>query len=119
MDKEKVLSLPVVDFFGYLAAIRKREEEEFNRQLKISAFTGWQQYTLLAGSFGGEKAEIMSFMEYSETLGILTKEEKEYLNLYRQMQKLADQNKAKQNIEKAKNIIELDRKNRRKQAERG
>ena len=115
MNKQDVLSLPFADFFGYLAAIRKKEEEEFNKQLKLSAFTGWQVYLLLS-SGGGSNNKPVPFIEYSDNLGILSDHEKEYLQLYKKMEQQIEQANAKKYIEKAANIVEMDRKNRERKA---
>lgn len=112
MDKKTVYSLPVGDFFGYLSAAREKEKEDFNKQMKAAAFMGWQQYTLIHG-MTNQKENPMSFLEYSDTLGILTKQEKDYLKLYKQMETLQQKEQAKKNIEKATNIIQMDRANRK------
>lgn len=83
--------------------------------MKQSAFTGWQFYTLLDGMLGGNKdKKSMNYMEYSERLGLLSDQEKEHLALFKQMEKIRQKQEAKDAINRAANIVEMDRASRKK-----
>ena len=101
--------MPFVDLIEYLAAAREDEQEAFRRDLKASAFVGYQLYLMTRT----KDSKTLSFMEYSDGLGLLSKEEKDYLKLYKQMEKLQQKNVAKQAIANASNILQMDRSRRK------
>ena len=103
------------DFLGYLSAARKKEKEKFNEELKASAFTGWQIYTLITSFLQDSKSkkEPMKFIEYAGSLGVLSADEKEYLQLMKKVEKIQAKHEAARNIEKAENIVQLFREERK------
>lgn len=120
MNREVVLSLPVFDFINYFAAARKAIKEERNHQLRVSAHAGWQTYTLLTAILSSKKEPIqaMDYGEYMATLGLLSKEEKEQIAalkvLQKAQQKEENKRKAAEGLEKAANILSMDRARRKK-----
>ena len=102
--------MPIPDFFGYLRAARKQKQEEFTQQMKVAAFTGWQITTLITsilGSGSKQQPKQPSFIEYAEGLGVLSENEKEYLKIMKEYEKIQAKTEAKRNIEKAENIIQM------------
>ena len=118
--KEEVHSLAIRDFLGYLFAAREAQREDHLQQMNYAAFIGWQTYSLLAGMNPRKKDDPkpMNLMEYRDTLGLLSDREKEQMNLYRDISRITAKSQAKRNIEKAENILNLD-KARQQKAEKG
>ena len=119
--KEEVHSLAVRDFLGYLFAAREAQRQEHIRQMNYAAFVGWQSYSLIAGMFMDPKKsdkKPMNLLEYRDSLGLLSEEEKERLKFWKELVKITAKNQAEKNIEKAQNILNLD-KARREKAEKG
>lgn len=117
---KEVHSLPVRDFLGYLFAAREAIREEHKREMNIAAFTGWQIYSLLAGMNPRKKGDPppMNLAEYRDSLGLLSDEEKERLQLMKDISRMTAKSQVKKNIEKAENILNLD-KARQEKAEKG
>ena len=113
--KDYVLALPVFDFLGYLSAARKRERDEMTQDLKASAFTGWQIYTLVESIFksGKDQTDPLTYNEWLEGLNLLSKEEKKQLEMFRIVKRHQQKQQAKENINKAANIIELHKRSRK------
>lgn len=120
MTGETVLSLPVFDFIGYLAAARKAIEKEKNEKYRISAHIGWQTYSLIAAMFQNEKndTKIMDYSEYLSGLGLLSKEEMEQMAAIKHIReaqaRAENQRKAAESLKKAENILSMDKARRRK-----
>lgn len=105
--------MPLSDFFPMILAAQKKEHEQYVQEMKVSAFTGWQFYSLLIGIFGGDREKnVMNYAEYTDTLGLLDENEKEELSLYKSIQRMKQKEEAAQAIQNAQNIIALDRKAR-------
>lgn len=80
--------------------------------MNVGAFIGWQNYSLIAGMFMDKKKKDkkpMNLTEYRESLGLLSDAEKEQLALFRKIQQIGSKAQARKNIEKAENILSLDR----------
>lgn len=105
--KDYVLSLSVFDFIGYLTAIWEEDEVKARDEQRISAFTGWQIYTILkqTGFLGTSK--LVKYNEYLGNLGLLTDKEKEQLTLYKQFKRELNKQEAKANIQEAQQIADL------------
>lgn len=105
--KQNVLALPAFDFLGYLTAILEEEEFKAKEEQRLSAFTGWQFYTILkqTGFLGNSK--LIKFNEYLGNLGLLTERESEQLALYKKYKREQNKHEAKANIQQAEEIAAL------------
>lgn len=99
--------MPAAFFLGYLRAMLDEEQKRLDQQLKISAHTGWQIRNLLSGIMGGKE---INYLDYLEPMGLLSKQEKNFIRVMRALQAHQAKDEAKQNIAKAEKIIELARK---------
>lgn len=104
--KETVLSLPALDFIGYLTAIFQEQEEQILLDRRNSAFTGWQIYTTLKQTGFLGSSPLVKFHDYLGNLGLLKEEEQKALETYKKFKKQQNRREAIVNIAEARAIAE-------------
>lgn len=99
--------MPAASFLGYLRAMLDEQQAQLDQQLKISAHTGWQIRNILSGMMGGEG---VNYLNYLEPMGLLSKQEQEFIKVMKTLEKSRAKQEAENNITKAQRIAEMGRK---------
>ena len=88
---------------------------------KKRQYRGKRTYSVMMAGMNQRKKDDpkpMNLMEYRDSLGLLSDEEKKRLQLMKDLTKAVNRSQVKKNIEKAENILNLD-KARQQKAEKG
>lgn len=99
--------MPAASFLGYLRAMLDEQQAKLDEALKISAHTGWQFRNLISGLMGGKE---VNYLQYLEPLGLLSKQEQEFIKVMKALEKHRAKAEAKDNITKAQAIADMGRK---------
>lgn len=83
------------------------QQAQLDQQLKVSAHTGWQIRNIVNGIIGGEA---VNYLNYLEPMGLLTKQEQEFIKVMKTLEKSRAKQEAENNISKAQRIADMGRK---------